>query len=63
MTVNVWNRKKGDPRSTTPDGGSFAGEFPAGTFVFPFELPALPEDTLVKNPDDLERKVATHLRS
>ncbi|KAJ7890275.1 hypothetical protein B0H13DRAFT_2341110 [Mycena leptocephala] len=56
MTVNVWNRKKGDPRYSTPDGGPFAGKFPAGTFVFPFELPALPEDALVKHPDDTNRK-------
>ncbi|KAF7351810.1 hypothetical protein MVEN_01142000 [Mycena venus] len=56
LTVNVWNRKKGDPRSTTPDGHLFAGDFPAGRFVFPFEFPALPEDTLVKHPDNTQRK-------
>ncbi|KAJ7185318.1 hypothetical protein C8R46DRAFT_1207493 [Mycena filopes] len=54
MTVNLWSRKKGDPRSST--GGLFKGKFPAGTFVFPFELPELPEDTLVKHPDDTKRR-------
>ncbi|KAJ7038054.1 hypothetical protein C8F04DRAFT_389978 [Mycena alexandri] len=54
MTVNLWNRKKGDPRS--PAGGPFKGKFPAGTFVFPFELPELPQDTLVKHPDDTKHR-------
>ncbi|KAF7344318.1 hypothetical protein MSAN_01912700 [Mycena sanguinolenta] len=49
LTVNVWDHKKGDPRSAT-SSEPFKGEFPAGIFVFPFELPALPEDTLVKHP-------------
>ncbi|KAF7325354.1 hypothetical protein MVEN_02630400 [Mycena venus] len=56
MTVNVWNRKKGDPRSTAPDERPFTGKFPAGSFVFPFEFPALEEDTLVKHPDNTQRK-------
>ncbi|KAJ7716998.1 hypothetical protein B0H16DRAFT_447995 [Mycena metata] len=54
MTVNLWNRKKGDPRS--PAGGPFKGKFPAGTFVFPFELPELPQDTIVKHPDDTKHR-------
>ncbi|KAJ7750761.1 hypothetical protein B0H14DRAFT_2636127 [Mycena olivaceomarginata] len=57
MKVNVWNRKKGDPRSTaSASEHPFSGEFPAGTFVFPFEFPALPEDTLVKHPNHTHRK-------
>ncbi|KAJ7766288.1 hypothetical protein B0H14DRAFT_3510078 [Mycena olivaceomarginata] len=57
MKVNVWNRKKGDPRSTSSASEHpFLGKFPAGTFVFPFEFPALPEDTLVKHPDHTQRK-------
>ncbi|KAJ7342538.1 hypothetical protein DFH08DRAFT_240805 [Mycena albidolilacea] len=57
MKVNVWNRKKGDPRSTASASEQpFSGKFPAGTFVFPFEFPALPEDTLVKHPDHTQRK-------
>ncbi|KAJ6470471.1 hypothetical protein C8R45DRAFT_937380 [Mycena sanguinolenta] len=55
LTVNVWNRKKGDPRSAT-SSEPFKDKFPAGTFIFPFELPALPEDTLVKHPIETHRK-------
>ncbi|KAJ6569354.1 hypothetical protein B0H19DRAFT_1256998 [Mycena capillaripes] len=55
MTVNVWNRKKGDPRSATSGGPSFTGKFPAGSFVFPFEF-QLPTDTLVKHPDETKSK-------
>ncbi|KAJ7151348.1 hypothetical protein C8R43DRAFT_951160 [Mycena crocata] len=56
MKVTVWDRKHGNP---TAGGGSsvpFKGKFPAGTFVFPFEFPALPTDTPVKHPDDARRK-------
>ncbi|KAJ7645029.1 hypothetical protein DFH06DRAFT_1425667 [Mycena polygramma] len=56
MKVMVWNRKMGDPRSTTAGGAPFTGKFPAGSFVFPFELLALPQDTLVKNPDDTKKR-------
>ncbi|KAF8205374.1 hypothetical protein K438DRAFT_1964448 [Mycena galopus ATCC 62051] len=56
MTVNAWNRKKGGPRSALPAERPFTGKFPAGAFVLPFELPALPEDTLVKHPDGTQRK-------
>ncbi|KAJ7255824.1 hypothetical protein B0H12DRAFT_523334 [Mycena haematopus] len=44
MTVNVWNRKKEALQEQT------------GTFVFPFEFPALPKDTLVKHPDITQQK-------
>ncbi|KAJ7727877.1 hypothetical protein B0H16DRAFT_1894247 [Mycena metata] len=54
--VNVWNRKKGDPRAATGGSPPFKGKFPAGTFIFPFEFPALPADTIVKHPDDEKRK-------
>lgn len=57
MTVNVWNRAKGDPRLSAPNGPSFKGKFPQGTFAFPFEFPALPGDTLVKHPEDGKRRV------
>jgi hypothetical protein len=54
MVVNVWNRDKGHPKT----GKSFAkGKFPKGTYIFPFEFPALPEDTLVIHPDDTKRRV------
>ncbi|KAJ7136645.1 hypothetical protein C8R44DRAFT_868775 [Mycena epipterygia] len=56
MTACVWNRKQGDPRATSAGGPSFKGKFPTGTFVFPFEFPALPADTLVKHPDEDRRK-------
>ncbi|KAJ6470438.1 hypothetical protein C8R45DRAFT_423954 [Mycena sanguinolenta] len=62
LTVNVWNRKKGDPRSAT-SSEPFKGNFPVGTFVFPFELPALPGDTLVKRPIETHGKVCTSLIS
>ncbi|KAJ7136644.1 hypothetical protein C8R44DRAFT_360740 [Mycena epipterygia] len=52
MTACLWNRKQGDPRAMSSSGAHFKGEFPAGTFVFPFEFPALPPDTLVKLPND-----------
>ncbi|KAJ6562562.1 hypothetical protein B0H19DRAFT_99700 [Mycena capillaripes] len=55
LTVNVWNRKKGDPKYPTPGGPSFTGQFPAGSFVFPFEF-LLPMDTLVKHPDEIKTK-------
>ncbi|KAJ6627626.1 hypothetical protein B0H10DRAFT_2210138 [Mycena sp. CBHHK59/15] len=32
MTVNVWNRKKGDPKASAPGAHPFKGKFPAGTF-------------------------------
>ncbi|KAJ6624251.1 hypothetical protein B0H10DRAFT_751497 [Mycena sp. CBHHK59/15] len=54
MTACVWSRKKGDPRAG--GGAPFKGKFPAGTFVFPFEFPALPSDTVVKHPDEERRK-------
>ncbi|KAJ6586332.1 hypothetical protein DFH09DRAFT_255268 [Mycena vulgaris] len=56
MTACLWNRKQGDPRATEGGGAPFKGKFPAGTFVFPFEFPALPADTLVKHPDEERRK-------
>ncbi|KAJ7179644.1 hypothetical protein C8R46DRAFT_646257 [Mycena filopes] len=56
LLVNVWNRKKGDPAAAAAGGAPFKGKFPAGTFVFPFEFPALPEDTVVKHPDEDRRK-------
>ncbi|KAK7061279.1 hypothetical protein R3P38DRAFT_2828582 [Favolaschia claudopus] len=55
MTANLWNRKKGDPR-TTNAGGEYKGKFPEGTFVFPFQFASLPLDTIVKHPDDDRRK-------
>jgi hypothetical protein len=58
MTVNVWNRKKGDPSAVKAGSGPFKGKFPEGTFVFPFEFPALPNDTVVKHPDEERRKVS-----
>ncbi|KAF7344348.1 hypothetical protein MSAN_01915800 [Mycena sanguinolenta] len=60
LTVNVWNRKNGDPRSAT-SSEPFKGKFPAGTFVFPFELPALPEETLVKHPIETHAKNMTRI--
>ncbi|KAJ7143736.1 hypothetical protein C8R44DRAFT_864772 [Mycena epipterygia] len=59
MKVTVWNRAMGNPRSmttSTPGGPPFKGKFPKGTFVFPFEFPALPEDTLVKHPEETKRR-------
>ncbi|KAF7330893.1 hypothetical protein MVEN_02428800 [Mycena venus] len=56
MTANLWNRKKGDPRAMAAGGGPFKGKFPEGTFVFPFQFPALPTDTVVKHPDEERRK-------
>ncbi|KAF7318223.1 hypothetical protein HMN09_00330800 [Mycena chlorophos] len=53
MKVSVWTRKMGDPR--VPNASSpapFKGKFPVGTYVFPFEMPELPTDTLVKHPDE-----------
>ncbi|KAJ7701197.1 hypothetical protein B0H17DRAFT_1046185 [Mycena rosella] len=45
----------GDPRAEA-GGAPFKGKFPAGSFVLPFEFPALPADTLVKHPDEERRK-------
>ncbi|KAJ6516446.1 hypothetical protein C8R45DRAFT_244990 [Mycena sanguinolenta] len=56
MTANLWNRKKGDPSAIASDAGHFKGKFPQGTFVFPFEFPALPTDAVVKHPDEERRK-------
>ncbi|KAJ7485786.1 hypothetical protein FB451DRAFT_1392515 [Mycena latifolia] len=56
MTVNVWNRENGDPKSTTRGVPPLKVKFPKGTFVFPFEFPPLPEDTLVKHPDDMKQR-------
>ncbi|KAJ7701178.1 hypothetical protein B0H17DRAFT_1327717 [Mycena rosella] len=56
MTVNVWNRRKGDPRSATPGAPPHKGKFPKGTYVFPFDFPALLEDTVVQHPDDTKRR-------
>ncbi|KAK7039678.1 hypothetical protein R3P38DRAFT_3468419 [Favolaschia claudopus] len=50
MTATLWNREKGHPK--TPTGRPLEGKFPKGTFVFPFEFPELPTDTLVKHPSD-----------
>ncbi|KAJ6543955.1 hypothetical protein B0H19DRAFT_1076149 [Mycena capillaripes] len=55
MTANLWNRKKGNPNAMA-SSAPFKGKFPAGTFVFPFEFDALPEDTVVKHPDEERRK-------
>ncbi|KAJ7785345.1 hypothetical protein DFH07DRAFT_948427 [Mycena maculata] len=56
MTATLWNRKQGDPSAAAAGGAPFKGKFPAGTFVFPFEFPALPADTLVKHPDEERRR-------
>ncbi|KAF7323699.1 Bin3-type SAM domain-containing protein [Mycena kentingensis (nom. inval.)] len=51
MTVCVWNRKMGDPRvlqDTSP--APFKGKIPAGTYCFPFEFPALPDDVVIRYP-------------
>ncbi|KAJ7445133.1 hypothetical protein B0H11DRAFT_431639 [Mycena galericulata] len=58
MTATLWNRKQGDPSAgaNAVGGAPFKGKFPAGTFVFPFEFPALPTDTLVKHPDEERHK-------
>ncbi|KAJ7472637.1 hypothetical protein FB451DRAFT_1250221 [Mycena latifolia] len=50
MTACLWNYKQGHP-SAMGAAANFKGKFPAGTFVFPFEFPALPADTVVKCPD------------
>ncbi|KAJ7186659.1 hypothetical protein C8R46DRAFT_1057665 [Mycena filopes] len=54
MTANVWNREKGHPKS--PNGHALKGKFPKGTFVFPFEFPELPTDTVVIHPSDTKRR-------
>ncbi|KAJ7485803.1 hypothetical protein FB451DRAFT_1432715 [Mycena latifolia] len=56
MTACLWNRKQGDPRATEAGGAPFKGKFPAGSYVFPFQFPELPSDTLVKHPDEEKRK-------
>ncbi|KAJ7265952.1 hypothetical protein B0H12DRAFT_1100278 [Mycena haematopus] len=56
LTANLWNRKKGDPSAMADGGGHFKGKFPEGTFVFPFEFPALPPDIVVKHPDEERKK-------
>ncbi|KAJ6564461.1 hypothetical protein B0H19DRAFT_1258903 [Mycena capillaripes] len=50
MTATLWNRDQGDPTVSTTDGVRFKGKFPVGTFVFPFEFPALPTDTPINHP-------------
>ncbi|KAK7044429.1 hypothetical protein R3P38DRAFT_2878683 [Favolaschia claudopus] len=54
MTATLWNREKGHPK--TPTGHPLKGKFPKGTFVFPFEFPELPADTLVKHPSDTKTR-------
>ncbi|KAJ6562569.1 hypothetical protein B0H19DRAFT_1260138 [Mycena capillaripes] len=54
MKVNVWNREKGNPKSQ--DGHPLKGKFPKGTFVFPFEFPPLPADTVVWHPSETKRR-------
>ncbi|KAJ6562575.1 hypothetical protein B0H19DRAFT_1260143 [Mycena capillaripes] len=54
MKVNVWNREKGNPKSQ--DGHPLKGKFPKGTFVFPFEFPPLPADTVVRHPSETKRR-------
>ncbi|KAJ7701196.1 hypothetical protein B0H17DRAFT_200082 [Mycena rosella] len=49
MTACLWNRKQGHPTAMGAEG-DYKGKFPAGTYVFPFEFPALPADTVVKHP-------------
>ncbi|KAF7348457.1 hypothetical protein MVEN_01362700 [Mycena venus] len=61
MTANLWNRKKGDPRTMGAGGSHFKEKFPQGTFVLPFEFPALPTDTVVKHPDEERRKIKGRL--
>ncbi|KAJ7053966.1 hypothetical protein C8F01DRAFT_1165505 [Mycena amicta] len=65
MTVNLWNREMGDPRTlgSQKDRRRWRGAFPKGTFAFPFEFPELPTDTLVKHPDDTKRRVTTYFIS
>ncbi|KAJ6463254.1 hypothetical protein C8R47DRAFT_1157604 [Mycena vitilis] len=56
MTANLWNRKKGNPRAMADGSGPFKGKFPAGTYIFPFQFAALPEDTIVKHPNEERRQ-------
>ncbi|KAJ6470419.1 hypothetical protein C8R45DRAFT_937337 [Mycena sanguinolenta] len=51
LTANLWNREQ-----APPGGQSVKGKFPNGQFVFPFEFPELPTDTLVIQPNDAKRR-------
>ncbi|KAF7344324.1 hypothetical protein MSAN_01913300 [Mycena sanguinolenta] len=51
MTANLWNRQQ-----APPGGQSSKGKFPNGQFIFPFEFPELPTDTLVIHPNDAKRR-------
>ncbi|EIN11294.1 hypothetical protein PUNSTDRAFT_50345 [Punctularia strigosozonata HHB-11173 SS5] len=45
--ANLWKREDGDPITPSVNEGrgpTFKGTFPQGTYVFPFEFPALPRD-------------------
>jgi hypothetical protein len=63
MTVCLWNHKQGDPSAGATGDAPFKGKFPAGTFVFPFEFPALPADICVRHPDDVQMNKVWGFRS
>lgn len=57
MTVNLWNRNQGDPKKVQESPEVFREVFPKGTFIFPFEFPALPKFVDVTHPDMDQLKV------